>query len=364
MPFNLLFVATQFGSFNVIYPVLNACSDKYNIGYIGIKDITIDNLIHNKIITEDEAVDYNCLDKYDMFITGTSPSSDIDYNIWEYARKRNKKSMCILDMSKDYEVRFKKNNRYLFPDIICVMSEGDRDVFCGLDTGRSRIVMTGSPYLSNIYRFLISKDEKNAIKKNMLAIEKKVITFCTEYIAKRNEKEKYGYDEISVLNDIACYIEKRNNYNFKLFIKLHPNDSASLYEDFLKRINGKIDYELIISDPEYKILQISDVVVGMTSVILTESSILGLNVVSYQPVDDMSKIYDRNEAIKENLVTSKDELVKKIDMILNNEKIENADIRKNISNNAVEKIIALIEESLPIRKNKPLTLPSPLRGEE
>lgn len=352
MPFNILFVATQFGSFNVIYPVLNACSDKYNIGYIGIKDIAIDNLIHNKIITEDEVVDYNCLDKFDMFITGTSPSSDIDYNTWEYARKRNKISMCILDMSKDYEERFKKSNRYLFPDIICVMSEGDRDVFRGLDTGRSRIVMTGSPYLSNIYRFSILGDEKNAIKKNMLAIGKKVITFCTEYIAKRNEKEKYGYDEISVLNDIVCYIEKRKNYNFKLFIKLHPNDSASLYEDILKRINRKIDYELIINDPEYKILQISDVVVGMTSVILAESSILGLNVVSYQPVDDMSKIYDRNEAIKENMVTSKGELIKEIDIILNGKKVKNTCSTKNIPDNAVEKIMALIEESLPVQNIK------------
>ena len=186
----------------------------------------------------------------------------------------------------------------------------------------------------------------------MLAIEKKVIAFCTEYIAKRNEKEKYGYDEISVLNDIACYIEKRNNYNFKLFIKLHPNDSASLYEDFLKRINGKIDYELIISDPEYKILQISDVVVGMTSAILTESSILGLNVVSYQPVDDMSKIYDRNEAIKENMVTSKGELIKEIDIILNSKKVKNTYSTKNIPYNAVEKIMALIEESLPVQNKK------------
>ena len=198
----------------------------------------------------------------------------------------------------------------------------------------------------------------------MLAIEKKVITFCTEYIAKRNEKEKYGYDELSILTDIVNYIESQSSDNFKLLIKLHPNDSASLYEDFLKRINGKIDYELIISDPEYKILQISDVVVGMTSVILTESSILGLNVVSYQPVDDMSKIYDSNEAIKENMVTSKGELIKEIDIILNSKKVKNTYSTKNIPYNAVEKIMALIEESLSIQKNKPLTLPSPLRGEE
>ena len=224
--------------------------------------------------------------------------------------------------------------------------------------------MTGSPYLSDIHRFYISEYERNVVRKNMLAMGKKVITFCTEYIAKRNEKEKYGYDELSILTDIVNYIESQSSDNFKLLIKLHPNDSASLYEDFLKRINGKIDYELIINDPEYKILQISDVVVGMTSVILTESSILGLNVVSYQPVDDMSKIYDRNEAIKENMVTSKGELIKEIDIILNSKKVKNTYSTKNIPYNAVEKVMALIEESLPIQKNKPLTLPPPPRGEE
>lgn len=352
MPFNILFVATQFGSFNVIYSVLNACSDKYNIGYIGIKDIAIDNLIHNKVITEDEIVDYNCLDKFDMFITGTSPSSDIDYNIWEYARKRNKKSMCILDMSKDYEERFKKNNRYLFPDIICVTDEANMDVFRGLDTGRSRVVVTGSPYLSDIHRFYISEDEKKVIRKNMLATGKKVITFCTEYIVTRNEKEKYGYDEISILKDILHYMEKRGLDNFKLFIKLHPEDSVSMYEDFLKGIDRKIDLKFIIDDPGYKILQISDVVVGMTSIILTESAILGLNVVSYQPVDDMSKIYDRNEAIKENLVTSNDEMVKEMDIIFNSVNKKNTCNTKNIPYNAVEKIMALIEESLPVQNKK------------
>lgn len=364
MPFNLLFAATQFGSFNVVYPVLNACLGKYNIGYIGIRDITVDNLIQKTIIVEDDMIDYKCLDKFDMFITGTSPSSDIDCNIWEYAYKRNKKSMCILDMSKDYEERFKKNSHYIFPDIICVMDEMDRNIFNRVDTGKSKVIVTGSPYLSDIYKLSISESGKKIIKEDVLGNNIKVITFCTEYIAKRKEKEKYGYDELSILKDIVNYIESRRNDNFKLFIKLHPQDSVLMYEDFLKGINRKIDWEFIIDDPGYKILQVSNVVVGMTSIILTESAILGLNIISYQPVDDMSKIYDRNEAIKENLVTSKDELVKKIDMIFNDKKIKNSYSAKNITYNAIEKIMALIEESLSIQKNKPLILPSPLRGEE
>ena len=348
---SIMFIATQFGSFNVVYPVLDACSRKYNIGYMGIKDIETDNLIRKKIVADNDLIDYDCLDKFDMFITGTSPSSDIDYKVWEYAREKRRKSMCILDMSKDYERRFRKNNRYLFPDIICVMNDRDRDIFCGVATSKSRIVVTGSPYLSDIRKFCITRDEKNIIKRKMSANNKKIITFCTEYILKKNEKEEYGYDELSILSDILCYIENRGRDNFKLFIRLHPEDSASIYENFLKMTSRKIDCELIISDPGYKVLQISDVVIGMTSTILAESSILGLNIVSYQPVNDKSKIYEKSAAIRKNLVTSKDELAKKIDIIFDLKK-KNICNFKSTPNNAVKKIMALIEEGLSIQNEK------------
>lgn len=347
-----MFVASQFGSFNVIYPVLNACLSKYNIGYIGVKDIDVDNLLYKKILTSDGIIDCGLLDEFDIFISGASPSSEIDYNIWKFARKMSKKSICILDAIKDYEDRFKKNNRYFFSDFICVMNKDDKGILSGLDTGKSKVVVTGSPYLSNIHKFCIAEDEKNAIRKNMLVEGKRVITFCTEYMVKMNEKERYGYDEMDILRDIVQYIEGRGKDKFKLFIKLHPNDSASFYEDFVSGIDRKVDCELIANDPGYRILQISDIVVGMTSIILAEASILGLNIVSYQPAANESRIYIGNEMIEKQIARSKDGLVKKFDAVFDNSNEKKINNSGTMKYNAIENIMALIRECLAVDNRK------------
>ena len=149
-------------------------------------------------------------------------------------------------------------------------------------------------------------EERDLLKKVVSPEGKKIVTFCTEYLAKSGETGRYGYDELTILRDLLLYIDQRGPGRFKLLLKLHPNDSAGIYKDFMQGASSAVDWQVVSSDTEKKFLQISDVVVGMTSVILTEALMLDLPVVSYQPVDDAGMVHNPLGLQPELCVTSRD----------------------------------------------------------
>lgn len=343
---SILFVATEYGSFNVIYPVLKKCCKKYRSGYIGIKDIFENNLVYKDIIVKVNDINYNNFNKFDVFVTGTSMYSNIEYNIWKYARKNSKKSICVLDQCKDYKDRFSRNNRFFFPDIICVMDEKSKETLSSICFDQNRIAVTGSPYLEDVLKNKIDLRKKREIRETLRLYNKKVITFCTEYIAKTKEKEKYGYDELDILKDIIMYIKNRGKDKYKLIVRVHPNDSKTIYEDYLNKIKNIVDFEVITMDSKNKLLQISDVVVGITSTILIEADILGLSIISYQPVKGKKQVYLFNEIIEEKTIISKKNFFKKIDKLLQfpeDSKGLNINV-KCYSHNSCKKITRIIEK--------------------
>lgn len=341
----LLFVVTQHGSFNVVYPVLKACYGKHRIGYIGLKDIQENGLMFNRITSDGFKLDSRDLDGFDVFITGTSPDGTVEYEVWEYVREKKKKSIAILDLPKHCIERFMKGGKYLFPDALCVPDERSKNELIELGMDNNRIFVTGSPYLEAVGNSWLSPEEKEATRLMLGLGDKKAIFFCTEYIAKENEGEKYGYDEIVILEHIVDYIKTRGVGTFRLFIKLHPKDDNVVYKTRMG-LNSEIDYHVVSEDAGNIMLQVADVVIGMTSTILVESSILGLRVISYQPASDMRQVHVPHDTIRKNLVLSKEELYKKLDSILiKHEGTPTCEILI-ITSGAVGKIVAVIEKVL------------------
>ncbi len=303
---NILFVATQFGSFNMLYPILMKCMANYGVGYMGISAITGDGLILNRTIGENDHIPSWVLERYNLVVTGTSHLSEVEYDVWREAAKRNIGSVCVLDSSKGCGDRFIKNGSAVYPDVICVVDEKAVEALIDLGAPKERIVVTGSPYLEAVNAFRLSVEEREQQKKVASPEGKKIVTFCTEYLAKSGEAGRYGYDELTILRDLLLYIDQRGPGRFKLLIKLHPNDSAGIYNDFMQGASSAVDWQVVYADTEKKFLQISDVVVGMTSVILTEALMLDLPVVSYQPVTDAGMVHYAVGLQPEFCVTSRD----------------------------------------------------------
>lgn len=318
-PGSILFVATQHGSFNVVYPVLKACAGKYRIGYLGLKDIEEKDLASKKIVTDNMEVDLSSLDEFDLFVTGTSPAGEVETSIWEHAAILKKKSMAILDAAKECGERFIKKGRPSFPCIVCVPDDRGVKALADLGMDGERVVITGSPYLENAFDSKLSASEIEAFRSRLSLNGRKIVTFCTEYITSAHEREKYGYDELMILDDIIAYAGSRDRTDLKLLIRLHPKDSGNVYE---KYINGtaQLDCELVTEDRGNKMLQVSDVVIGMSSVILVEAAILGLNIVSYQPVFGEHQAQRSHDIIERHLIVSRGGLYERLDLLLSKER--------------------------------------------
>ena len=313
---NILFAASEHGSFNMVYPVLKACVGKYGIGYIGIRPISGVGLMFQKVTGHTARLPNTQLKDFDIFVTGSTARLGTEYMIWQQAADMRKKSICILDQHKQVRERFVRQGKRVLPDTICVMNNGARNALLKFGVDKKKVRVTGSPYLAEILRYKSSLSDRQKLRRRLLLRDKKVITFCTEYIVKAGQKDKHGYDEYMLLDDIIRQLNRFGSYCFRLYIKLHPNDVKALYKKYDNKTFGNIEVKVIESDPEYKLLQISDVVIGMDSIILVVSAMLGLSTISYQSVSNKKNAFIYNEVIKKNLVMSKKGFRRRLDDIL------------------------------------------------
>jgi len=339
-------VATQFGSFNLVYPILQVCLGKYAVGYIGIKDIDTKDLIYKKVVKGDEDIEYGIVNDFDLILTGTSPSSDVEYNMWRFARDSGKDSICILDMTKHCQERFYKNGELFLPDMIFVVDEEGKEAVSCIGVAPDNIIVTGSPYLDAVCQFRLTNEEKEQVRGELKLGRKRLLTFCTEYIAASGEKELYGYDEFDILRGLSKYIRKRGFDNIRLRIRLHPKDESNMYEEFFKTMDDGIDFEIAAGEIGNRFFQASDAVIGMTSTILTEAHMLGLHVVSFQPAGKGINKHVHNSIIEKTLVTTIAGLYERLDAILDGPHVNVSSLPTDSRNDSLNKIMEVVDSRL------------------
>ena len=339
-------MATQFGSFNMVYPILQTSLGKYGVGYIGVKDIDTKDLIYKQVVKGDEDIEYGIVDDFDLILTGTSPSSDVEYNMWRYARDSGKDSICILDMTKHCRERFYKNGDLFLPDMILVVDEEAKEAASCIGVDPDNIIVTGSPYLDAVSHSRLANEEKEQVRRELRLGCKRLLTFCTEYIAASGEKDLYGYDEFDILRDLSKYIQMRGVDKIRLRIRLHPKDDSNMYKEFFHDIVDEIDFEIAVDEVGYRFFQASDAVIGMTSTILTEAYMLGLRVVSFQPAGKGIKTHVHNSIIEKTLVTTVAGLYERLDAILDGPHTEAPLLKNNSRNDSLSKIMEVVDNRL------------------
>jgi predicted glycosyltransferase len=338
----MLFAASEYGSFNMVYRIMKACSGRYEVGYMGLGPVSDKGLITKESMNGIKKINNEQLKNFDIFVTGSSALSGLEYALWGKARDMGKRSICILDQHKQLKERFTRNGKRILPDTICVMNEDARKSLLKWGVDKDRIIVTGSPYLADIAGYKIGMLQRRTLRKKLLIGNKKVVTFCTEYMVKAGQKSEHGYDEHALLDDILNCLSSLSRYDFKLCIRLHPNDKEKFYKKYAGKTFGNTEVIIAEDDPEYRLLQVSDVVIGMSSIILVAASMLGLPIISYQPAKDKKKIFKYNEIIGRNLVTGRRALGRAIsDRLL--KKTGRAKLKSGALYNPIDKILSIKE---------------------
>ena len=203
----------------------------------------------------------------DVVLTGTSRRelAPRDHAWWRAARAYGIPSVALLDHWLGYTERFSAAQPFdAVPGIIAVMDDYARDRLVALGAHDTTIVVTGQPALDSAMAMRLGDREPDA----------RVALFVSEPIAADLGNAR-GYDENTVL---GILLHALDGTPWRLVVKPHPRELADCRPE---RSEGPAFLPSTLSGREA--IASANVVVGMTSVLLLESALAGLPVLSIQP---------------------------------------------------------------------------------
>lgn len=249
--------------------------------------------IMTDVVDENFNYDFNNIIKSvspDYVLVGASANESVEKKIILASQKLNLKVISFIDHYSNLWQRFaheKSANKWFYkPNFIFVIDKICKEKLISLGWPKQNIGVNPHPLIKrNNYRKKI--DKKNILNKINLPENAKVITFVSEYNFRKSDTWKWEQssdnDKEIILKFIIDYLfiqNKKSILKTYLIIKLHPNETrfnSSLYKNFSSKHTRILKNEL---DKE-SFLRISDLVVGLNSMLLLEASSFGLPVFSY-----------------------------------------------------------------------------------
>jgi hypothetical protein len=227
----------------------------------------------------------------DGLLTAASsrPTDDMtEKYFWKVGGECGIPSVAVLDQWQNYAMRFSgpteaERLRYL-PTCIAVMDDSVRRDMISEGIPKDRICVTGHPRFAALKEYHNQSIRKKAREKlARLGVDKtrQIIVFVSEP-ARRFFAVEEGYDEAETLNALLRVCEKSSNHGeIEVVLKYHPRN---IEEDFLSVFNrGQVPLHMIRNEIEpWEVLIAADLVVGMISILLVDSVLLGIPTLSVQ----------------------------------------------------------------------------------
>ncbi|MFC1951539.1 hypothetical protein ACFLYI_00665 [Chloroflexota bacterium] len=300
----ILCFAREAGGAEAIAPVVKNLGHSYRIGLLA-KDFAVPvfqhhNLEYEEYITHSGEAIVTVLRNYwdgqlpDVVLTSATslPWNDMTERLlWHWAREHAIPSIGVIDQWQNYGLRFSGCNpdehlAYL-PTRITTMDERSREEMISEGIPTEIIAVTGQPALDALFdeRQAFTLDSRKTFRDKVGAEPDSFLVLFVSEVMKRDFADSLGYNEETtlefLLRTLAALIEK-TGIKLHLMVKLHPQNTPSDFTgiDFAKA-RRKFSITLIRQEIQpHPLALASDIVVGMTSVLLVESILLGLPTIS------------------------------------------------------------------------------------
>jgi hypothetical protein len=209
--------------------------------------------------------------------------------LWRWASKYRVPCAALVDQWQNYAIRFSgpdpsEHLAYL-PDRILLMDEQARREAIVDGLPQERLVITGQPAFDDVRRehqaLLVDRVRLRAGQG--IADDAYVVTFVAEDLAS-DFGDSLGYDEQSTLEFVGDVLQQlsRAAQSLVLVVKLHPQNEPSQFTWALDRWPA-LKVRLVAREiTARKMIAMSDLVVGMTSVMLIEAILAGQPTVSLE----------------------------------------------------------------------------------
>lgn len=313
--YKYLLCATDAGGIKNILPILHFIQQKK------MRSLLVTDLRYQTWIPTSEYVDIiyvnemkSPLDELQKFswsqvnklICGVTRYESIDRQLFNIAHTHQVKSVAILDEWYYYRSRFTDTQHQIayLPDYIACPNQKAKSEAIQEDIPEQLCIVTGNPALTAFYHdFQKRKTHFQKPKLLLQYIDYQIITFISEefradYGGEGQQLGEYqGYDEISVLEDLIDIL-KLKNQKIVLVEKLHP---SSNYSERNLSITENLQLITTKNTDLLQLLHFSDLVIGMRSIALLQSIMIGKQTISYQP---NLKFNNLCTAVKLNLIPS------------------------------------------------------------
>jgi hypothetical protein len=247
-------------------------------------------LVNEDISTEDyEKLDFR---QYAFVLAGTSISGNLEKSFVRKAREQGVPSFSVLDHWCEYRVRFQDTTGYLnaVPDAIFVPDEiAQRDL---LDMGipERQIVVSGHPAFDvagKAAEYFSEKKRSQVLQQLALKDTRDYVLFVSEPVESDHGSQGLGYSEFSVLERICnTLVRLEMETRPALVIKLHPREDSSKYDPVLRAYSTLEIISVKDEIDRFDLMLSAKLVLGISSLLLLEASILGLPVYSIIPGDE------------------------------------------------------------------------------
>jgi len=265
-----------------------------------------DLAVEAPVMSVDSYTDFLRRQGPDFLITATGSDDFAEKLLWQAAERLRIPSFAILDHWFNYGIRFspyklveqdlyEQDKRHPFlPSRILVMDEAVRAAMIDEGFAPERILVSGQPHFDTLReqanRFSAAEVER--YKAGLGMAEKDfLLVFISENItepAKGDDLEKYywGYTERSIFCEVMDALRvatQETGCRVQVVVKPHPNEMIDAYSDLIDRKAGGLVSAIVDSAVHpVKLCKAANLVCGMSSMVLVESAILGLPILSVQ----------------------------------------------------------------------------------
>jgi hypothetical protein len=205
-------------------------------------------------------------------LTGTSFEPRLDGRFWSAADRAGIPAVAVLDHWCNYAERFSDRARFdCLPAVLAVMDDGAASRLSALGFPSERLHVTGHPQLSSIQ--CVAPRERAAARRK-LGVEdgRAVITFASEVI-RGGLDSSTAWGALDVVRSAVALVAP----DALVVFRPHPRETR------LPSIVGQPETIVNRSGAPRDAIAASDVVTGVTSILLLEAALAGIATLSVRP---------------------------------------------------------------------------------
>ena len=359
-PLKILFVASDPGGARAILPVFDTLYEN-NIQFMVVENGYLHSEASNKVlrVSKNAVCTYGNFsetvnnESINLVCFGTGVHDEFPLEVAHHAKLLGIPTISILDNWMNYRQRL-ICDRYglVLPTIYVVMDEYARSSAIKDDIPESVIRVTGHPGLKDFEQLAknFSLYEKDKIS---LDSKKKHILFVSEpaeddHGHSKNNPLYRGYTESTVLEKLSLALQIYSN-DIQLDLLSHPRENRNKLSTLWDRVKGRLEGTVLEAPDSRDALFRSDAVVGMTSILLYESWLLGKPTLSLQPglIRYELDIFSDRDGCES--IISEDCHQNKLDAWVNKVLFMDEPVPRNelsIHSNSLELVVAVMDELL------------------